>query len=122
MPKTRPTWKSYQRYEKDKRAQERAQAKPTQVSCPICAAKRGELCVFVDTGRRRKKPHPARRTKAQQILRARQRRMMHVRAKRAERFATVTRYFVCPICGGDHSRSDHASATTTLRARAAKVR
>jgi hypothetical protein len=51
------------------------------------------------------------------VLRARRARMKRIRALQEKRWATVARTFVCPICGGDHSRADHAKATDTLLAR-----
>jgi hypothetical protein len=103
---------SRQKYLEDR--EKKSRVKVTSVACPICGAKRGDVCVFVNTGRRRARPHPERRKKARAVFRARQRRMRTVRALREQRWASVTVRYECPLCGGDHSCADHARAANTL--------
>ena len=116
------SWKSKCRYEQDRKAAGK-RAKPTDVVCPICGALRGIWCVFPDTARRRKHPHPERYQKAKRWRAERMRRSVRIRQLRAQRWETVTVTLVCPVCGGDHLRADHTQATDTLleRARASQL-
>ena len=110
-------WKSKRKYEAAVKAGHNP-AGPASVVCPVCDAKRGARCVHVDSGRRRKTPHPERRMKARRLFRQRQRAAARMRGMKAKRWEGVTIRFVCPVCGGDHSRADHAIATDTLLNRA----
>jgi rubredoxin len=112
-----PDWKSKRKYDQAVKA-EHNPASPGSVSCPVCDAKRGERCVHVDSGRRRKAPHPERRRKARLLFRQRQRAAARMRGMKAKRWEGVTVRFVCPLCGGDHSRADHDRATDGLLERA----
>jgi hypothetical protein len=109
---------SHQKYLQDRKPK---RATPTSVACPVCGAKRGRLCTWVDTGRRRQHPHPERRQKARRVLRERQRRMAWSRGQRAKRWDGVRVYHECPACGGDHARADHAVAVDLLSARARRA-
>jgi rubredoxin len=106
-----PQWKTRQAYEK---AQASSHSKPKKpraisVSCPVCGARPRQLCLGRH-GQRRHDAHPARiemAVRGSVGKRAAERRRI---AAQKRRWATVTVRFECPVCGGNHSRSDHARA------------
>jgi transcription elongation factor Elf1 len=112
--KDTPRWKTRQAYENAKKANppKRKALKATSVSCPVCGAERGRLCI--EPYRRqepyqpkRERPHFERIEKARAVSRARCRGAKRRREFQERRWATATIRFECPICGGNHSRADH---------------
>jgi hypothetical protein len=87
MPK--PSWKSRSSYEKNQQLTAQA-VKPTTVPCPVCAAQRGDRCVFPDTQRQRKRPHKERHAAAKAIQAERDRRARRIRGQQAKRWRGVT--------------------------------
>jgi len=87
------------------------QPNPTFVDCPSCGALSGAWC-------RGKKMCRARRDRAKALLKQPPRRrsggtgyrLQYTRvgpsAKRQRPDRTVTTYYVCPVCGGPHARSE----------------
>ncbi len=100
-----PKWKNRAAYLNATAAPKQIKPNPQTVKCPTCNAARRMPC-HTEEGKMRR-PHRSRRWKAQQVAKARARTARYKRARQKQRWDGVTVRYVCPVCGGDHSRSEH---------------
>ena len=104
-----PKWKKRQAYEQTKAITPPSwKQTPLAVSCPTCAARPGQPCTSKPAKGSRPIPPHQRRIQKGSRYRKMQKQMA---ASQEQRWGGVTVRYECPICGGDHSRADHPSAT-----------